>query len=96
KTYLCSFDNCGRQFSRRFNLEVHQKIHDSVRERPFICQTCQRAFLKSSDLQRHGSVHDESKQHRCPGQLCGKNFSRQDALRRHMKTSGCRDPLVAI
>ncbi|KND00351.1 uncharacterized protein SPPG_04674 [Spizellomyces punctatus DAOM BR117] len=93
KKYTCPIDGCNRDFTRRFNLETHLKIHDPNRERPFSCDICGKAFLKASDLARHGSVHNETKQHSCPALGCGKRFSRSDALRRHMKTSGCTDPL---
>ncbi|TPX71118.1 hypothetical protein SpCBS45565_g01381 [Spizellomyces sp. 'palustris'] len=93
KKYTCPIDGCNRDFTRRFNLETHLKIHEPNRERPFSCDICGKAFLKASDLARHGSVHNETKQHSCPAVGCGKRFSRSDALRRHMKTSGCTDPL---
>ena len=42
---------CGRHFSRKFNLENHQRIHTGIR--PFACYICLRGFNVKGNLKKH-------------------------------------------
>lgn len=79
KTYVCGFKDCGKLFTRRYNVRSHVQTHLS--DRPFVCDFdgCKKAFVRQHDLTRHKKIHEEF-EFNCP---CGKKFSRHDALYRH-------------
>jgi len=46
---------CGKQFTRRYNLQGHLRAHRG--ERPFECQVCPTSFTRKADLERHKKKH---------------------------------------
>ena len=78
KFYVCDFPGCGREFSRRFNLKMHQAIHNPKRERPFICDKCGKSFCRIYELRRHEVVHSKERKFVC--EYCNQKFSRKDPL----------------
>ncbi|NWS79110.1 ZN180 protein, partial [Crotophaga sulcirostris] len=50
---------CGRAFSRRSSLVVHQRSH--LEQKPFLCLDCPKSFTCSYQLIRHQQVHGEEK-----------------------------------
>ncbi|ORX61034.1 hypothetical protein BCR36DRAFT_5638 [Piromyces finnis] len=82
KFYVCDFPGCGREFSRRFNLKMHQAIHNPKRERPFICDKCGKSFCRIYELRRHEVVHSKERKFVC--EYCQQKFSRKDPLLRHL------------
>ena len=78
--------DCGRQFSRMYNLKSHIKTHKDIR--PFQCPHCELAFSRNHDLTRHVKTHSTLRPHVCSS--CGRSFARRDALLRHerIKTEG--------
>ncbi|KAJ3354731.1 hypothetical protein HDU83_004646 [Entophlyctis luteolus] len=91
KRFDCN--ECGRSFSRLFNLKSHLHTHNPARAKSFSCELCGVGFCRQQDLMRHATVHDKSKIMKCP-QCPGKTFSRKDALRRHIRLNGCCDMSV--
>ncbi|KAF9113683.1 hypothetical protein BGX27_001046 [Mortierella sp. AM989] len=90
RQFACS--QCGRAFSRLFNLNTHERTHDRSKARLFPCpeQGCKKSFTRKNDLQRHQiSIHGVMNIYSC--QKCKKSFSRRDALRRHMELKNCED-----
>ncbi|KAF9194513.1 hypothetical protein BGZ50_006238, partial [Haplosporangium sp. Z 11] len=83
---------CGRAFSRLFNLNTHERTHDRSKARLFACpqQGCKKSFTRKNDLQRHQiSIHGVTDIYSCL--KCNKPFSRRDTLRRHMALENCED-----
>ncbi|CAI5755878.1 unnamed protein product [Candida verbasci] len=84
KIYTCTYKNCGKNFTRRYNVRSHIQTHLS--DRPFGCVYCPKRFVRQHDLNRHVKGHMEARQSKCP---CGKEFARIDALRKHQERNIC-------
>lgn len=84
KIYTCTYKNCFKKFTRRYNVRSHIQTHLS--DRPFGCQFCPKRFVRQHDLNRHVKGHIEARYSKCP---CGKEFARLDALRKHQDRNIC-------
>lgn len=83
--FKCTVDNCGKAFSRLYNLHSHVKSHEI--ERPFVCSSpeCTSSFARCHDLKRHEKTHIRDKPYMCVH--CKRAFTRNDALTRHLRGS---------
>ncbi|XP_034340659.1 zinc finger protein 92 homolog [Arvicanthis niloticus] len=77
KRYLCQ--QCGKSFSRRFNLIKHRIIHSG--EKPFECSECGKLFRRRLALLEHQRIHSSNKPYEC-GE-CGKTFMHSSNLVKH-------------
>ena len=84
KYFTCHYKNCGKKFTRRYNVRSHIQTHLS--DRPFQCVYCPKSFVRQHDLNRHVKGHLEARHCKCP---CGKEFTRVDALKKHRLRNIC-------
>lgn len=84
KVFTCTFNGCGKKFTRRYNVRSHIQTHLS--DRPFACAYCPKKFVRQHDLNRHVKGHQEARYCKCP---CGKEFARLDAMRKHRARNIC-------
>ena len=84
KQFTCTYQDCGKKFTRRYNVRSHIQTHLS--DRPFACAYCPKKFVRQHDLNRHVKAHLENRHCKCP---CGKVFSRLDAMRKHQARNIC-------
>lgn len=84
KIFTCTYENCGKKFTRRYNVRSHIQTHLS--DRPFTCTYCPKNFVRQHDLNRHVKSHMVSKYCRC---RCGKEFTRVEGYKKHLANGVC-------
>ncbi|KAG9250550.1 uncharacterized protein F5Z01DRAFT_665870 [Emericellopsis atlantica] len=89
--WTCTFQNCGKEFSRKENVKSHVQTH--LNDRQFQCEECKKCFVRAHDLKRHARIHLTDKPYICP---CQKAFARQDALTRHRQRGMCEGALDGV
>ncbi|GAA5994458.1 hypothetical protein JCM5350_007042 [Sporobolomyces pararoseus] len=85
KTLFCSYEGCGKAYSRQSRLDEHERTHSG--ERPFVCPECSATFTRVSHLKAHvrGHASDSEKNYACSEPGCDKKFWTNQHLRKHVE-----------
>lgn len=74
---------CGKDFSTKWNLQLHRWTHASRSARPFKCTLCKASFVRKQDYFGHMHSHRNVRPYTC--NHCGCQFVRKYNCYRHMR-----------
>lgn len=74
---------CSKQFTTKWNMELHQWTHQSRSAMPFKCTQCKSAFFREADHLAHLNAHRNLKPFIC--NVCGQKFIRKYNCLRHQE-----------
>eukprot|EP01032_Pedospumella_encystans_P014930 gene14930-17124_t len=89
---LCPFPGCLKDFSTRWSLNRHSRVHSGVK--PYKCAYCTKDFAQNCSLKRHEQTHTQERQWVCSYPNCGKRFKLKEYLEVHHQRSHPKDELV--
>ena len=80
KKWICSFPNCGRDFKRKADLDLHVVVHSGILHK---CTHpgCKYSNLDPRNVTRHQKVHSQIAKVKCPH--CDKKFVHYQQMKRH-------------
>mmetsp|Transcript_4867 Transcript_4867/g.5754 ORF Transcript_4867/g.5754 Transcript_4867/m.5754 type:complete len:114 (-) Transcript_4867:134-475(-) len=75
--YICRHNNCGKEFTKTWNLLDHLRMHQGIR--PYNCSQCNRSFTQKGNLVRHEAIQHLDKplkqQKKLKCKVCNKRFT---------------------
>ena len=80
---LCKYPGCLKEFTTRWSLTRHLKIHSGVKT--FKCNQCNKQFIQKCSLTRHEQIHLQEKPWICDYINCEKRFKLKEYLDIHKK-----------
>jgi uncharacterized Zn-finger protein len=80
-TLLCTHPGCLKEFSTRWSLNRHTRVHTGVK--PYKCNFCFKEFAQNCSLKRHEQTHSQERVWICDYQGCGKRFKLKEYLEVH-------------
>jgi general transcription factor IIIA len=99
KRYSCTFEGCGKAYTKPSRLEEHERSHTgqvsspavieikllTLLQRPFVCEICGNSYLRDTHLHAHTRCHlpESSRPFICERQKCGKRFWTSQHLKTH-------------
>uniref|UniRef100_UPI00358E1439 zinc finger protein 37A-like n=1 Tax=Myxine glutinosa TaxID=7769 RepID=UPI00358E1439 len=78
--YKCAV--CGKNFSTKQNVKIHNRIHTG--ERPYKCSVCGKSFTAKNSVTIHMRTHTGERPFECS--VCGRTFTVARHVTSHMKT----------
>ncbi|XP_069058956.1 zinc finger protein 182-like isoform X2 [Pleurodeles waltl] len=78
-SFTCT--DCGKRFSGKTHLLMHQQIHTGVR--PYQCTECEKSFNQKGNLVTHLRIHTGVKPFHCT--MCEKSFNQKGNLLTHLR-----------
>nr|XP_034374828.1 LOW QUALITY PROTEIN: Kruppel-like factor 18 [Arvicanthis niloticus] len=83
KAYICTYENCGKSFSKSSHLKSHISHHTG--EKPYKCMSpgCTWKFFRSDELSCHMRKHTGVTPFEC--NYCNMAYGRSDHLQGHIK-----------
>jgi uncharacterized Zn-finger protein len=84
KPFICLWENCGKQFTKKSDLIRHVRIHNN--ERLYKCELCDKSFIQNSALTIHTRIHTNDRPYTCTYLNCDKAFYDSSGLTRHLRS----------
>ncbi|KAJ3384404.1 hypothetical protein HDU92_003595 [Lobulomyces angularis] len=75
--FTCSYQNCNRQFTRKFDFNRHTLVHTKVKT--FQCEKCPKSFARLDALRKHQKVKGNCKTLN-DGRKLNSNVTKDDTL----------------
>lgn len=92
KNVECDVEGCGKKFTRRSYLILHQRDHAG--ERKYSCDRCPNLYKQKSHLDRHIESSHLKIRHRCSFPSCNAEYSKSWSLKMHMFVHSESKPYV--
>merc|ERR1712228_277245 len=82
RPYVCSYGECQKRFTTKYNLDRHIKRHLGIKNHK--CSHCNKTFVTKHDLTKHIRTHTGEKPFEC--KHCKQRFTTSTNLSRHIKS----------
>ena len=87
KQYICEYDNCGKTYRSKENLNLHiQNIHQKLK--PYQCSFCPMKFShRNGRIYHERKVHTQNLPYKCQYEGCEHVFPCKSALMAHVRSA---------